>query len=127
MSDSLVQLAVQSTQIFLHIIIMSGIIGISLNIIILIRSALNKYSCTHYFLALSCNNLCYVILFLTHRLLADGYQLNPETHFIFLCKVIEYTSNVSIGVSPQLIAQASIDRFFVASLVIDYEHSAVFL
>ena len=117
MSESLAELSVKLAQILLPIIMVLGIIGNSLNILILTRANLRNHACSHYFLALSSNNLIYSI-FLIYFLLANGYNMDGETVSVILCKILQYISNIISFGSPYLIVLASIDRFCASSSIV---------
>ncbi len=60
MSESLIQLAIQLTRIFVPIIIVIGVVSSVLYIIILTRPALIHHTCCLYFVALTITNLFFI-------------------------------------------------------------------
>ena len=116
MSDSIIQLGVQLTRIFVPIIIVSGIVSNLLNIILLTRPALIHHTCSLYFLASAISNLFYSSFLLIYNLLADGYQLDPAKYSIFFCKLISYFLNLCPNLSVYFIVLASIDRYCASSI-----------
>ncbi|CAF3341208.1 unnamed protein product [Rotaria sp. Silwood1] len=115
MSDSLVDIGIQLYRIILPVIIIIGIVGNSLNIVVLTRPTLYYHSCSRYFLALAITNLFYSSIIFTYRLLANGYQINLSNNSIVSCKIITYISTTSAFFSPYLIVLASIDRYCASS------------
>ncbi|CAF3697078.1 unnamed protein product [Adineta steineri] len=93
MSTSLAEISATITQIVLPMIIVAGILGNSLNIIILNRPNLRNHACSKYFLALAWSNLIYLI-FVINYFLSNGFNINGQM-----------VSNVS----------SSIDRFCASS------------
>ncbi|CAF0809250.1 unnamed protein product [Adineta steineri] len=93
MSQSLAEISAKITQIVLPMIIVAGIVGNSLNIIILNRPNLRNHACSKYFLALAWSNLIYLI-FVINYFLSNGFNINGQM-----------VSNVS----------SSIDRFCASS------------
>jgi hypothetical protein len=116
MSDSLSQIGTQLLRATLPVIIIIGVVGNSLNIAVLIRPALYRYSCSRYFLALASNNLFYSGIIFTYHLLASGYQINPSNYSVISCKIITYILTLSSFLSPYLIVCASIDRYCASSI-----------
>lgn len=115
MTESLATLGTLLLRYILPFIIVIGIVGNTLNIIILTRSALYRHACSRYFLALAINNLYYSSVALIHRLLSSGYQLNPSNSSLLACKTITYINTLNAFLSPYLIVFASIDRYCASS------------
>ncbi|CAF1252433.1 unnamed protein product [Rotaria sp. Silwood1] len=115
MTDSLILVAIQLICIIVPFIIIIGIIGNSINIIVLTRSALYNHSCSRYFLALAGNNLFLSSAFLINRLLITGYQLDLTKISLLSCKFIQYVTGVCVVISPYFIVLASIDRYCASS------------
>ena len=114
MSDSLVDLSMKLAQIILPMIMFLGIIGNTLNIIVLSRANLRNHACSKYFLALSSNNLIYSI-FLIYFLLANGFNLDGQMVSNVLCKILQYIASLCPFLSPYFIVLASIDRYCASS------------
>lgn len=102
-------------RIILPPIMFIGIIGNLLNIMVLKRSTLYNHPCSHYFLALSSNNLFASTFILTYNLLATGYQMDPTVNSRVWCKIIIYTQQLCVFLSPYFIILASVDRYFSSS------------
>jgi len=117
MSESLSEISAKLAQIILPTIMVLGIVGNSLNILILTRANLRNHSCSQYFLALSSNNLIYSI-FLIYFVLADGYSIDAQYVSSALCKIIHYIVSASPFLSTYFIVLASIDRFCASSSVV---------
>jgi hypothetical protein len=115
MADFLVQLIVPINLGIVPVTIIFGTIGNSLNIFVLTRASLYRHSCSHYFLALTINNLIYCTVFLIVRLLNEGQQIIPLNNSLFLCKLNGYTLATCIFLSPYFIILASIDRYCASS------------
>jgi len=115
MSESILQLAVQLTRIFVPIIIVIGVLSNLLNIIVLTRPTLIHHACSLYFLALAITNLFYSSFLLVCNLLADGYQLDLTEYSNVLCKIISYLLNLCPNLSVYFIVFASIDRYYSSS------------
>lgn len=115
MIESLATLGTLLLRYILPFIIAIGVIGNTLNIIVLTRSALHRHACSRYFLALAINNLFYSSIALIHRLLSSGYQLNLSNSSLIACKIITYISTLNAFLSPYLIVFASIDRYCASS------------
>jgi hypothetical protein len=116
MTDSLTQLATELTQVIVPIIMFIGIIGNSLNIVVLTRPALYNHACSRYFLALACNNLFFTSVMLVYRLLADGYQHDVTKLSLLSCKLVTYLYQTSVLFSGYFIVLASIDRYCASSI-----------
>jgi hypothetical protein len=115
MSSSLMDIGVQIQRITLPIIIIVGIVGNSLNIAVLTRRTLYYHACSRYFLALASNNLLYTSIMLILRLFVNGYQIDPTTYSIILCKIMNYIIVTNAFLSPYFIVCASFDRYCASS------------
>ena len=115
MVESLAALGTLLLQYILPFIIFIGVIGNTLNIIILSRPALYRHACSRYFFAVAINNLFYSSASLTNRLVSSGYQLNLSNSSLAACKIITYLSTLNAFLSPYLIVFASIDRYCASS------------
>jgi uncharacterized membrane protein YidH (DUF202 family) len=115
MIDSFIQLAIQLPRIIAPFIIVLGVVGNSVNIVVLTRSALYNHACSRYFLALASNNLFLSSAFLVNRLLITGYQLDVTKISVLSCKLVQYVTGVSVVISPYLIVLASMDRYCASS------------
>ncbi|CAF4085789.1 unnamed protein product [Adineta steineri] len=114
MAESFAELSGKLTRILLPVIIVVGVVGNSLNIIILNRPNLRNHACSKYFLALASNNLIYSILFIDN-VLSDGFNMNAQIVSNTLCKIIQYIVSICPILSPYFIILASIDRFCASS------------
>ncbi|CAF0809326.1 unnamed protein product [Adineta steineri] len=114
MSQSLVEISTKLTQTILPFILVTGVVGNSLNIIILNRPNLRNHACSKYFLALASNNLIHS-LFIIYYLLSNGFNIDGELVSNGLCKTLQYIGNVCAFLSPYFIILASIDRFCASS------------
>ncbi|CAF0761388.1 unnamed protein product [Adineta steineri] len=114
MSQSLAEISAKITQILLPMIIVAGVVGNSLNIIILNRPNLRNHACSKYFLALASSNLIYSI-FVINYFLSNGFNINGQMVSNALCKILQYTGNICAFLSPYFIILASIDRFCASS------------
>ncbi|CAF1289140.1 unnamed protein product [Rotaria sordida] len=115
MTDSLVQFAIQLICTIVSTIIVIGIIGNSINIVVLSRSTLHNHACSRYFLALAGNNLFLSSAFLINRLLITVYQLDVTKISLLSCKLIQYITGICVVISPYFIVHASIDRYCASS------------
>lgn len=115
MASSFVQLGTELRQIIIPIIMFFGILGNSLNIIVLTRPALYKHACSRYLLVLGCTNLFSASVVLIFRLLSDGYQLDLTRTSVVLCKTVSFFSQTSAISSSYMIAVTSFDRFCASS------------
>ncbi|CAF1239129.1 unnamed protein product [Rotaria sordida] len=120
MADSLVQLAIQLICTIVSTIIVIGIIGNSINIVVLSRSTLHNHACSRYFLALAGNNLFLSSAFLINRLLITVYQLDVTKISLLSCKLIQYVTGICVVISPYFIVHVSIDRYCATLCYIDY-------
>ena len=116
MTEFLIQFAVQATRILVPIIILSGIVSNSLNVVILSRPNLMHHACSSYFLSLAIVNLFYSSVIMTINLLADGYQFDLSSSSSFSCKLTGYLLNLCPYLSLYLIVLASIDRYCASSM-----------
>jgi len=116
MSDDLLEIGIQLSRAVLPILITIGIVGNSLNIVVLTRPTLYHHACSRYFLALASNNLFYSSLIFIYHLLSNGYQINLSNYSIVSCKIITYISTLSSFLSPYFIVCASIDRYCTSSI-----------
>ncbi|CAF0783411.1 unnamed protein product [Adineta steineri] len=114
MSTSLAEISATITQIVLPMIIVAGILGNSLNIIILNRPNLRNHACSKYFLALAWSNLIYLI-FVINYFLSNGFNINGQMVSNVSCKIIQYIVSVCPFISSYSIILASIDRFCASS------------
>ncbi|CAF0783375.1 unnamed protein product [Adineta steineri] len=114
MSASLAEISTKITQIILPVIIVAGIVGNSLNIIILNRPNLRNHACSKYFLALASNNLIHSV-FIIDYFLSNGFNIDGQMMSNVLCKVLQYVGSVCSFLSPYFIILASIDRFCASS------------
>lgn len=112
---SLIQIGNQISRIIIPIIIIIGIVGNSLNIIILTRPNLYQHACSRYFIANAACNLFYVTIILIYRLLADQYDIDPTKSSNILCKIIVYINHVGLFMAPSFVVLASIDRWCASS------------
>jgi len=115
MASSFVQLGTELRQIIIPIIMFFGILGNSLNIIVLTRPALYKHACSRYLLVLGCTNLFSASVVLIFRLLSDGYQLDLTRTSVVLCKTVSFFSQTSAISSSYMIVVTSFDRFCASS------------
>jgi hypothetical protein len=110
MSDSLLHIGILLQQAILPVIIIIGIVGNSLNIVVLTRRTLYHHACSRYFLALAINNLFYSSFIFINNLLVGGYQINFSNYSTISCKLVNYIGTISSFLSPYLIVLASMDR-----------------
>ena len=115
MTSSLVNLAAQLIKAIMPIIIVSGIIGNSLNVAILTRPNLYKHACSHYFLAVSVNNIFFSSVLMTYEFLAQAYNIDAAQISITWCKLINFTNQLSALITPYFIVLASFDRYCASS------------
>jgi hypothetical protein len=106
-----IQVAFLLLRIIIPMIIVFGIVGNSLNIIILTRRTLRSHACSKYFLVMAINNVLYSSTVLIYRLLVDGYHIDPSIGSLVQCKIVMYLINLCTFMSPYFIVLASIDRF----------------
>lgn len=106
----------QVTRIVLPAAMMMGGIGNTLNLIILTRPKLKKHPSTHYFLAMSINNLFGSIFIPINDLLRFGYDINMNLMFRGACKLIRYFNDLCPMLSLYFIVLATMDRYFNSSL-----------
>ncbi len=97
MSESLSKIFAKLAQVFLPIIRVLGIVGNSLNRIILSRTKLCNHGCSRYFFTFSSNNL---INFFISKCLFYGWS-------ICMCKILQYIASVCPFLCSYLIALAS--------------------
>lgn len=116
MSDSRMVLATQLARIVLPIIIVVGVIGNSINIVVLTRPSLYNHACSRYFLALATNYLFYSVVVIVNGLLVSGYEVDLSQGSDILCKVITYVISVCIAIAPYFIILALIDRYCASSM-----------
>ncbi|CAF0809363.1 unnamed protein product [Adineta steineri] len=114
MSTSLAEITTKLTLIVLPVIIVAGVVGNSLNIIILNRPNLRSHACSKYFSALASNNLIYSV-FIIDYFLSNGFNINGVMVSNALCKIFQYIGSVCSFLSPYFIVLASIDRFCASS------------
>ena len=115
MTDYLEQISLQLARTLIPMTIVVGGVGNLINIIVLSRATLNKHPCSHYFLMLSINGLAYSMIYLTLRLLADGYQIDPTRSSSIACKSITYITQLCFPMAPYFIVLASFDRYCASS------------
>jgi len=116
MSSSLLEVATQVTRLIFPIIIILGILANSLNIIILRRANLKRYSCTLYLLILSINNVFYTCTDITFNFLIDSVGINLMQYSDFSCKFITFLLDFCPQASLYMLVLASIDRYCCSSL-----------
>ncbi len=116
MSFSLIGIAAKITQWCVSIILILGILANVLNILILRRAKLKRYSCSLYFVTLSINNLIYTSICITSNLLADGFGINLQTDSNVFCKLSTFLLNFCPQLSVYMLVLASIDRYCSSSL-----------
>ncbi|CAF0794849.1 unnamed protein product [Adineta ricciae] len=102
-------------QAVLPIIIVVGIIGNSLNAVVLTRHSLFYHACSRYFLALSGNNLFYSSVVCIISLLKNGYQIDVSRYSIAFCKAYTFINTLCCFLSPYIIVLASLDRCCASS------------
>jgi hypothetical protein len=115
MSESLIQLAIQLTRIFVPIIIVVGVVINVLNIIIHTRSDLIQHACCLYFVVWAIT-IFYSSSLLIFNLLPDGYQLDPTKYLTIFCKIIGYLLNLCPTLSVYFIVLASTNRYCSSSI-----------
>lgn len=115
MSSSLIQTAAQVTRWTIPIILFLGILGNSLNIIILRQKKLKRHSCTLYFIALSINNLVYISICIMSNLLNDGFGISLDSHSNIFCKLNTYLLNLCPQIAVYMLVLTSIDRYCSSS------------
>jgi hypothetical protein len=112
MTASLVQFVDQVTRVSISLIIVVGVVGNSLNIVVLTGLTLYQHSCSRYFIAHVGNNLFYSSVLLVYRLLVDQYQIDLAKVSTVLCKIIVYVNHVGIFFGTiNFIVLALIDRW----------------
>ena len=115
MVDSLISLGALLYKIVVPILIIVGVIGNSLNIVVLVRPVFYPHACSRYLLAAAINNVFYSSVVLIYQLLVTGYQLDPSNTSVFICKFMIYFYHVSAYISPYSIVLASMERYFASS------------
>jgi hypothetical protein len=115
MSDPRVQIGIELLRCILPVIITVGVVGNSLNIVVLTRPRLYYHACSQYFLALASNNLVYTGIILIEQLLASGYQMNLSNYSMAACKAVNYISTTTSFLAPYFIVCASMDRYCTSS------------
>ncbi len=113
MSYSLLEVATQVTRLIFPLII---ILANSLNIIILRRTNLKRYSCTLYLLILSINNVFYTCTDITFNFLTDSVGINLMQYSDFSCRFITFLLDFCPHASLYMLVLASIDRYCCSSL-----------
>jgi hypothetical protein len=111
MSYSLLEVATQVTRLIFPLIIILGILANSLNIIILRRANLKRYSCTIYLLILSINNVFYTCTDITFNFLTDSVGINLMQYSDFSCRFITFLLDFCPHASLYMLVLASIDRY----------------
>jgi hypothetical protein len=117
MTDPITYNFIEANRVILPIFIELGVVGNSFNIVVLTRPTLSRHACSHYFFALSCDNLFVSSIVLIQALLADGYQFDVTTISSVSYKMLRFLIDLSSAISPYFIVLASIDRFAILVLV----------
>lgn len=112
---NMLEVSVRVFRIVVPLLMFIGIIGNTLNIIILKKILFRRKSFSFYLLIFSINNLIYCSLILCYRLLSIGYQISPSLSSNVLCKLFQYVNDLCPYVSPYLIVLASFDRYCYSS------------
>jgi len=99
-----------------YILLLAGFVGNSMNI--LIFSSVRIYRTipsTFYILVGSIDNMFYIIINLSTRILSEGYGIDPTKSSTIWCKTRNYFIGVLSLISFSCSCLATIDQFFVTS------------
>jgi hypothetical protein len=99
-----------------YILLLAGFVGNSMNI--LIFSSVRIYRTipsTFYILVGSIDNMFYIIINLSTRILSEGYGIDPTKSSNIWCKARNYFIGVLSLISFSCSCLATIDQFFVTS------------
>ncbi|CAF1269949.1 unnamed protein product [Adineta ricciae] len=95
-----------------------GIIGNGINILVFTKVRIYRINpCTFYFLMGSIDNLFYICLNLTIRLLTDSYGVDIYGGSDIWCKIRQFCLPVPALISITFSCLATIDQFFVTSKI----------
>jgi hypothetical protein len=99
--------------IFLLIV---GIIGNAMNVLVFSKSRTYRTTpCTFYFLVSSIDNIVYIGINLTIRILSEGYKINVTGTSNIWCKIRQYLLTIPSLISVYISCLAVIDQFLITS------------
>jgi hypothetical protein len=102
-------------QVGCPILMLIGTIGCILNLIVFTQKNLRKNPCSIYFIAYNIANLLYIYSSLLSLMLDVGYNIDPSSHYLIICRLRLYAAILFNCLSPFYLILASIDRILVTS------------
>jgi hypothetical protein len=102
-------------QVGCPILMLIGTMGCILNLIVFTQKNLRKNPCSIYFIAYNITNLLYIYSSLLSLMLDVGYNIDPSSHYLIICRLRLYAAILFNCLSPFYLILASIDRVLVTS------------
>ncbi|UJR20372.1 hypothetical protein I4U23_023504 [Adineta vaga] len=102
-------------QYFGPIMILTGVIGCLLNLFVFTQQNLRKNPCSIYFIAYNIANFAYIFSSLLSLTMGSGYNIDPSSYSVVLCRLRHYTTTLFNVLSPFYLILASIDRILITS------------
>ncbi|CAF4105932.1 unnamed protein product [Adineta steineri] len=97
------------------LLIVIGTISCLMNLMVFTKNTLRKNPCTICFIAVNIINLLYFYFGLLPTILSSGYNIDPSTNNIVLCRLRLYFAYVFSSWQSSYIILAAIDRTFITS------------
>lgn len=102
-------------QIGCPILICIGFVGSIMNLIVFTQKNLRRNPCSIYFIMHDCANIIYICVSLILLTLEVGYNVDPSSQYLSVCRIRLYFSVVFNILSPFYLILASIDRVLITS------------
>jgi hypothetical protein len=108
--------AQQFTIYFGFFLLIVGIIGNAINLLVFSKTRTYLTTpCTFYFLVSSIDNIVYIVINITIRILSEGYEINITGTSNIWCKIREFLLITASIISINFSCLAVVDQFLVTS------------
>ncbi|UJR19434.1 hypothetical protein I4U23_022564 [Adineta vaga] len=97
------------------ILVFSSTVSCILNLIVFTQNTLRKSPCTICLIVINFINLLLIYLSLSFVILATGFNIDPASHNIILCRFRYYIAMILVCIEASCLILASIDRTLVTS------------
>ena len=97
------------------ILMVIGVVSCILNLMLFTRKNLRKTPCAIYLVAFNASNFFLIFTTILLATLANGYDINPASYNLSLCRFRTYTTFVFEVLGPSYLILASVDRVLFTS------------
>lgn len=94
-------------------LLITGTVGNIINIVVLSRRSMRKFSTSVYLLCLACSDLTFLWTGMGPRMLLHGYDLDIKAKSAFVCKVVTWLQASAAGYSIWILVLLTLERVFL--------------